>query len=186
MDYSALREKIDSMQEEILEGIRSCVKIESVGGKPEEGAPYGRGPKEALDFALDLGKKLGFRAVNVDNRAGYIEMGEGEEMVAVLGHLDVVPAGEGWSHPPFEAEICDGFLYGRGVMDDKGPTIGAIYAMKAQKNPCHFRDKRGTGLRLYQALREKRSGASGHGDYAGCRVSDDFFREGYDNRDWRP
>ncbi len=131
MDYSALREKIDSMQEEILEGIRSCVKIESVGGKPEEGAPYGRGPKEALDFALDLGKKLGFRAVNVDNRAGYIEMGEGEEMVAVLGHLDVVPAGEGWSHPPFEAEICDGFLYGRGVMDDKGPTIGAIYAMKA-------------------------------------------------------
>ena len=73
MDYSALREKIDSMQEEILEGIRSCVKIESVGGKPEEGAPYGRGAKEALDFALDLGKKLGFRAVNVDNRAGYIE-----------------------------------------------------------------------------------------------------------------
>ena len=131
MDYSALREKIDSMQEEILEGIRDCVRIESVGGKPEEGAPYGRGPKEALEYALDLGKRLGFKAVNVDNKAGYIEMGEGEEMAAVLGHLDVVPAGEGWSHPPFAAEIQDGCLYGRGVVDDKGPTIGAIYGLKA-------------------------------------------------------
>ena len=131
MDYSALREKINSMQEEILEGIRSCMQIESVGGEPEEGAPYGRGPKEALDFALNLGEKLGFRAVNVDDKAGYIEMGDGEEMAAVLGHLDVVPAGEGWSHPPFGAEIQDGILYGRGVVDDKGPTIGAIYALKA-------------------------------------------------------
>lgn len=131
MDYSALREKINSMQGEILEGIRNCVKIESVGGEPEEGAPYGRGPKAALDFTLELGEQLGFRAVNVDDKAGYIEMGEGEEMVAVLGHVDVVPAGEGWSHPPFEAEIQDGYLYGRGVMDDKGPTIGAVYAMKA-------------------------------------------------------
>lgn len=131
MDYSALREKIDSMQEEILEEIKSCVQIESVGGSPEEGAPYGRGPKEALESALDLGRRLGFKAVNVDNRAGYIEMGEGEEMAAVLGHLDVVPAGEGWTHDPFKAEIQDGILYGRGVVDDKGPTIGAIYAMKA-------------------------------------------------------
>lgn len=131
MDYSALREKINSMQEEILEEIKSCVQIESVGGSPEEGAPYGRGPKEALDFALDLGRRLGFKAVNVDNRAGYIEMGEGEDMAAVLGHLDVVPAGEGWTHDPFKAEIQDGILYGRGVVDDKGPTIGAIYAMKA-------------------------------------------------------
>lgn len=131
MDYSALREKIAGMQEEILEGIRGCVQIESVGGKPEEGAPYGRGPKKALEYALDLGKRLGFEAVNVENKAGYIEMGDGEEMVAVLGHLDVVPAGEGWSHPPFEAELVDGVLYGRGVVDDKGPTIGAIYALKA-------------------------------------------------------
>ena len=81
MDYSALREKINSMQGEILEGIRNCVKIESVGGEPEEGAPYGRGPKAALDFTLELGEQLGFRAVNVDDKAGYIEMGEGEEMV---------------------------------------------------------------------------------------------------------
>ena len=80
---------------------------------------------------MHLGKTLGFRTANVDNKAGYIEMGEGDEMIAVLGHLDVVPVGDDWTYPPFGAEIHDGILYGRGVADDKGPTIGAIYAMKA-------------------------------------------------------
>ena len=94
-------------------------------------APYGPGPKKALEFALELGRSLGFRVGNVDNHAGYIEYGNGEEMVAVLGHMDVVPAGEGWRYPPFAGEIHDGIMYGRGVMDDKGPTIGAIYALKA-------------------------------------------------------
>lgn len=76
--------------DEIIGGIQDCIRIDSVGGEPEEGAPYGKGPKEALDFALQLGKKLGFRTGNVDNKAGYVEMGEGDEMIAVLGHLDVV------------------------------------------------------------------------------------------------
>ena len=62
---------------------------------------------------------------------GWIEYGEGEEMVAVLGHLDVVPLGQGWTYPPLGGEIHDGVLYGRGVADDKGPTIGAFYALKA-------------------------------------------------------
>ena len=131
MDYTKLREKIREMQGEIIEGIQECIRIDSVGGEPEEGAPYGKGPKEALDFALNLGKTLGFRTANVDNKAGYVEMGEGDEMIAVLGHLDVVPVGDDWKYPPFGAEIHDGILYGRGVADDKGPTIGAIYAMKA-------------------------------------------------------
>lgn len=131
MDYTKLREKIREMQDEIIGGIQDCIRIDSVGGEPEEGAPYGKGPKEALDFALQLGKKLGFRTGNVDNKAGYVEMGEGDEMIAVLGHLDVVPVGDDWKYPPFGAEIHDGILYGRGVADDKGPTIGAIYAMKA-------------------------------------------------------
>ncbi len=131
MDYRKLNEKIDEMQDEILETIQRSIQINSVAGEPEENAPYGPGPKKALDFALDLGKSLGFRVGNVDNHAGYIEYGEGEEMAAVLGHMDVVPAGEGWKYPPFEGEIHDGIMYGRGVLDDKGPTIGAIYALKA-------------------------------------------------------
>ena len=131
MDYTNLRNTIRGMQDEIIGGIQACIRIDSVGGEPEEGAPYGPGPKKALEYALHLGKTLGFRTANVDNKAGYIEMGEGDEMIAVLGHLDVVPVGDDWTYPPFGAEIHDGILYGRGVADDKGPTIGAIYAMKA-------------------------------------------------------
>ena len=67
----------------------------------------------------------------MDNRVGWVEYGDGEEMVGVLGHMDVVPLGEGWIYPAFGGEIHDGKLYGRGVLDDKGPVIGAIYAMKA-------------------------------------------------------
>ena len=70
----------------------------------------------------------------MDNRAGWVEYGEGEEMVAVLGHLDVVPAGEGWIYPAFKGEIHDNKIFGRGVLDDKGAVIGAIYGLKALKN----------------------------------------------------
>lgn len=131
MDYRKINEKIDEMQDEILETIRRSVQIDSVAGEPQKNAPYGPGPKKALDFALELGKSLGFRIGNVDNHAGYIEYGNGEEMVAVLGHMDVVPAGDGWKYPPFAGEIHDGIMYGRGVVDDKGPTIGAIYGLRA-------------------------------------------------------
>lgn len=126
-----LEKLLQERQEEIIEGIRECIKIDSVRSEAKENAPYGEGAKRALDYALDLGKQMGFRTKNVGNRAGWVEIGEGEEMVAVLGHLDVVPLGEGWKHPGFGAVLEDGILYGRGVLDDKGPTIGAIYGLKA-------------------------------------------------------
>lgn len=129
--YSRLNEKMNEMQEEIIQAIRESVAIDSIRGEAEPDAPYGKGPKAALDHALALGEKLGFRTGNLDNRVGWIEYGDGEEMVAVLGHLDVVPLGDGWIYPPFGGEIHDGKMYGRGVADDKGPTIGAFYALKA-------------------------------------------------------
>lgn len=129
-----LDEKVLAMKDEMIEKIRESVCIDSVRGEAKPDAPYGEGPKAALDHALELGKKLGFKTGNNDNRVGWVEYGEGEEMVGVLGHLDVVPVGEGWDFPPFGAEIHDGKIYGRGVMDDKGPTIGAIYALKAIKD----------------------------------------------------
>lgn len=119
------------LKEDIFQSIRESVAIESLKGEPEENAPYGRGPKEALDHMLALGEKLGFKTGNVDNRVGWIEYGEGEEMVGVLGHVDIVPLGDGWDYDPLGCEVHDGKMYGRGVMDDKGPTIGAVYAMKA-------------------------------------------------------
>lgn len=83
---------------------------------------------------LALCEKLGFPTENMDDRVGWCEYGEGEEMVAVLGHLDVVPAGDGWTESePFSGEIKNGRIYGRGTMDDKGPMVAAVYALAALK-----------------------------------------------------
>lgn len=131
MKYEKLNEKIMELKDEMFDSIRESVAICSVKGDPEPDAPYGREVKEALDHALALGEKMGFKTGNVDNRVGWVEYGDGEEMVGVLGHMDVVPLGEGWDHDPLGCEVCDGRMYGRGVQDDKGPTIGAIYALKA-------------------------------------------------------
>lgn len=131
MKYEKLNEKILELKEEMFDSIRESVAICSVKGDPEPDAPYGREVKKALDHTLALGEKMGFKTGNVDNRVGWIEYGDGEEMVGVLGHVDVVPLGEGWDYDPLGCEIHDGKMYGRGVQDDKGPTIGAIYALKA-------------------------------------------------------
>lgn len=131
MSYEALDRKILEMQDEIIASIQKNVKINSVRGEEKPDAPYGEGPKEALLDLLELGEKMGFKTGHADYRMGWIEYGEGEEMVGVLGHVDIVPAGDGWDHPALGGEIHDGVIWGRGVIDDKGPTVGAIYAMKA-------------------------------------------------------
>ena len=132
MKYDVLNQKILEMQDEIIAAIQQNMRIDSVKGEAKPDAPYGEGPKAALMDALALGEKLGFKTGCADNRVGWVEYGEGEEMVGVLGHLDVVPVGDdGWTYPPFGAEIHDGKLWGRGVLDDKGPIIGSIFALKA-------------------------------------------------------
>ena len=79
------------MKDEILAGIQQNMRIESVRGEAQPDAPYGPGPKAALEDALELGRKLGFKVGQADNRIGWVEYGEGKEMVGVLGHVDVVP-----------------------------------------------------------------------------------------------
>lgn len=126
-----INEKIISMKNGIIENVQGCVRIKSVEEAPKGNMPFGEGVHRALEYCLQLSEKLGFKTVNVDNMIGYAEYGSGDEMVAVLGHLDVVPEGDGWSYPPYGAEIHNGKIYGRGTTDDKGPTIGALYALKA-------------------------------------------------------
>ncbi len=133
MSYEALNNKMLEYKDEMIESIRQSMRINSVRGEACQDAPYGVGPKIALDHMLMLGKSMGFKTGCADNRIGWIEYGEGEEMVGVLGHLDIVPAGDGWEHPAFGAEIHDGVLWGRGCVDDKGPIIGALYGLKAIK-----------------------------------------------------
>lgn len=129
-----LDEKILHMKDDIIKGVQECVKIKSVEEEPKEGMPFGEGIHRCLEYCLQLSKSMGFKTVNVDNMVGYAEYGEGDEMVAVLGHLDVVPEGDGWTYPPYGAEVHNGKMYGRGTTDDKGPTIGALYALKAIKD----------------------------------------------------
>lgn len=117
--------------EEMLSALRELVRIKSVAGENvTPAAPYGAGPAAALEYILKLCDSLGMRTVNRDGRVGWAEIGEGEEMVGILAHLDVVPAGEGWDYPAYELTQRDGKLYGRGVVDDKGPAIACVFAMK--------------------------------------------------------
>lgn len=74
--------------------------------------------------------------------AGHIEMGQGEELVGILCHVDVVPAGSDWQHPPFGGVVEDGKLFGRGAIDDKGPTMAAWLAMKMVKDAGVQLDRR--------------------------------------------
>ncbi|KJR48000.1 hypothetical protein UF75_1582 [Desulfosporosinus sp. I2] len=130
-----LDQNIDSIKEDLVSAIRTCIQIKSVKDVEHAapGAPFGPGIKEALEWTLALGEKFGFTVKNVEGYAGHIEMGEGE-LLGILGHLDVVPEGDGWSVPPYSAAIKDGKIYGRGALDDKGPTLTALFAMKAIKD----------------------------------------------------
>lgn len=125
---------IEEHRNQIIENTQGVLRINSVGGPasaPDQ--PFGPGCAEALEHVLNLGREMGFAVKNVDGYAGHIEYGEGEEYLAILGHLDVVPVGTGWTYPPFGAEIHDGKIIARGAIDDKGPTMAALHALYAVK-----------------------------------------------------
>lgn len=119
-------------REEMVKDIMDLVAIPSVDGEARPGKPYGEGPAAALDAALQLAKRYGFTDVkNMDNYVGTVTMGEGDVQLAMLAHLDVVPAGKGWTVcEPFEPLVKDGMIYGRGSSDDKGPAVASLYALR--------------------------------------------------------
>lgn len=125
--------KVESLEEQMIQGILELVKIDSVEREAECGAPFGAGVREALLKALELGERLGFRSVNLDNHIGYVEYGQGEDYVCAMGHVDVVPVGDGWRHPPFSGYMEDGVIYSRGVLDNKGPILTCLYGLYALK-----------------------------------------------------
>ena len=128
MDLNTL---VMSKKGRLLACLQENLRIPSVEGPVEDGAPYGIYCRRSLDHVLEAAREMGFRTCDVDGHVGWVEYGEGEEMVAVLGHLDVVPAGDGWSFDPWGGEIKDDKIFGRGTMDDKGPSIAALFALEA-------------------------------------------------------
>ena len=129
-----LKEHVASKESELLECLQQNIRFPSVQGTPLPDAPYGADVRDSLMHVLTTAEKLGFSVTNLDGHVGWCEYGDGEEMVAVLGHLDVVPAGEGWTCDPWGGEIKDGRIWGRGTMDDKGPSIAALYALAALRD----------------------------------------------------
>lgn len=119
-------------RDEMLEDLRTLCRIRSVAGEPEEHAPYGPGPAEALAAAQELCAGYGFAVRNHGDRVMTADLGEPEgRSLDMLAHLDVVGEGDGWDSDPYEPVIKeDGYIYGRGVADDKGGAIAALYAMR--------------------------------------------------------
>lgn len=118
---------------EIVDSLCKLISIESVKGPPETLMPYGKGVFDALMKVLGLADHLDFDSVNLYSHMGYVDYGEGDETLTVLTHLDVVPAGDGWTYPPFQGTVADGRVYGRGAIDNKGPAVAALYALHAIK-----------------------------------------------------
>lgn len=124
-------QRIDDMRADIIKSTQEIIRIKSVEEEAVGNMPFGEGVQKSLECALDLSDKLGFNTKNVDNYAGHADFGNGEETLGILVHIDVVPEGDNWDYPPYGAEIHNNRIYGRGAIDDKGPAVAALYAMKA-------------------------------------------------------
>lgn len=149
------KEFVKNNEENIINTISELVKFNSVSnetGNPD--MPFGKECKEVLERTLEIAENMGFRTKNIDGCCGYIEFGEGTELVGIIGHLDIVPAKmeDGWTSSPFEATVRGGKLYGRGTIDDKGPVIASLFAMKAVADNCKINKR----VRLIIGLNEEK------------------------------
>ncbi|MFJ7953144.1 dipeptidase PepV [Lysinibacillus sp. NPDC096418] len=153
-------------QDELIQELQELVQINSVLDEDSATAevPFGNGPLEALKWLLAKGQMEGLQTKNIHNYAGHIEMGEGKELLGILCHVDVVPAGDeaNWTYPPFSGTIADGKLFARGAIDDKGPTIAAWMAMKLVKD---------AGIKLNKRVRM----IIGTDEETGFRCVDHYF-----------
>ena len=126
------KQEVLNHKEDLLKDLFDLLSVRSILGTDiTEETPFGSGPREALDLILSFGKRDGYKTKLVENKAGHIEVGQGEELFGILGHVDVVPVVEAdWTSHPFKPEIRDGKIFARGSLDDKGPTMAAYYAVK--------------------------------------------------------
>ena len=145
---------INEKKEEIIKKLQGLIQIPSVyeqSNNPKY--PFGENINKALEYTLDLGQRLGFKTKNIDGYCGYIEFGEGDELIGIIGHLDVVPEGENWTYPPFSGAIANNCIFGRGAIDDKGPVIASLYAMKYVMETAKIKKR----VRLILGLNEERN-----------------------------
>lgn len=128
--------RLKEVQPMLFDGLRRMVAIPSIRGKEEPDAPFGRGPKQALEEVLKIATELGFHTKNIDDKIGYAQYGENRSDGAyygIFGHVDVMPLGEGWNSPPLSLTLREGKLFGRGTLDNKGPILSNLYALYVLK-----------------------------------------------------
>ena len=132
MDFRKLAEE---RKDEFLKDLNTLVSIESTRdlSTKAENAPFGANCRKVLDEMLAMGQRDGFKTKDVDGYAGVITYGDQEETLGILGHLDVVPLGEDWTKEPLKVTESKGYIFGRGVLDDKGPSMAAYYALRIIK-----------------------------------------------------
>lgn len=130
-DYKKLiNDYIEEHTEDMISFLKELISYRSVQGEAEENAPFGKENKEVLDRFIAECEKFGFKTENFQGYAAHADMNELAPKLGILCHLDVVPEGTGWTGDPYKAEVKDGKVIGRGAIDDKGPAVMALYAMK--------------------------------------------------------
>ncbi len=132
--HRSLDSQLKAQRAPLKEALIELVRIPSVCDEGAGGFPFGPAVDRALRKALEIAAGVGFRVhYGEGGYYGYAEVGDGPEMLGILGHLDVVPPGnpEDWASHPFGPVERDGMLFGRGTQDDKGPTLAALFAVKA-------------------------------------------------------
>ncbi len=128
------RTKIEQNWEEYVSLLEGAIAIPSVKSEAGAGAPFGAKPRQVLDYVMEKAQSYGLETQIVKDAMGYAQLGEGEDYIGVVGHLDVVAAdGPGWLSPPFKLEEREGYFYGRGVLDNKGPILSCLFALKLLK-----------------------------------------------------
>ena len=135
--FASIDAFVEQHRDDILRDITRLVAVPSVQGDPAPGAPFGPGPRAALDTALAIAGDLGLATHNAAGYIGWAETGpiaDGQKYLATITHCDVVPEGNGWDADPYTVRVRDGWLLGRGVADDKGPAVLTLYALKYLKD----------------------------------------------------
>lgn len=122
-------QEVEQRKEQLFQDLFRLLKVPSIreDDKATPEAPVGPGPKAALEEFIKMAQEDGFETKQFGPWAGRLEIGSGDQLVGILGHVDVVPVGTGWDTDPFEPVIKDGRIYARGSSDDKGPTVAAYF-----------------------------------------------------------
>ena len=163
-----IKEYLQKNKDEAIQTLKSLISINSVQSDPVTTAdgevyPFGQGVEDAFSHLLKVAEDSGFDVCDVDHYGGHIEWKgvkpsedggtrPADETLGILAHLDTVPVGDGWEHGPFSGDIEDGYIWGRGSIDDKGPLTANFYAMKALKEAGYVPAK---NIRLIIGLDEE-------------------------------